>query len=239
MSGSKSSARGGVQATDTVIQPLGLTVHSMPTPGADDADPRRTASGRLKMLLVLAVCAAPVIASYFTYFVIRPQTRSNYADLIQPTRTIPTDLGLRTLEGAPVSAASLKGQWLLVVVAGGRCDALCEQQLYFQRQLVEMTGREKGRIDKLWLVNDDAPLRPEIARAVAVGQPAQVLRAQPQALARWLEPAAGSALVNHAYLVDPMGEWMMRVPANPEPAKFKRDLERLLRASASWDVEGR
>jgi hypothetical protein len=220
-------------------QPLGLTVHSMPTPGTEDADPRRTAAGRLKMLLVLAVCAAPVIASYLTYFVIRPQTRSNYGDLIQPTRTMPADLGLRMLDGTPVSAASLKGQWLLVVVAGGRCDALCEQQLYFQRQLVEMTGREKGRIDKLWLVNDDAPVRPEIARAVAVGQAAQVLRAQPQALARWLEPAAGSALVNHAYLVDPMGEWMMRVPANPEPGKFKRDLERLLRASASWDVEGR
>jgi hypothetical protein len=239
MSGSKSSARGGTQAPELVAQPLGLTVHSMPTPGSEDADPRRTATGRLKMLLVLAVCAAPVIASYLTYFVIRPQTRSNYADLIQPTRTVPADLGLRTLDGTPVSASSLKGQWLLVVVAGGGCDALCEQQLYFQRQLVEMMGREKGRIDKLWLVNDDVPLRPEIARAVAVGQAAQVLRAQPQALARWLEPAAGSALVNHAYLVDPMGEWMMRVPANPEPGKFKRDLERLLRASASWDVEGR
>lgn len=236
MSGSKSSARGGVQMPE---QPLGLTVHSMPTPGLDDGDARRTASGRLKMLLVLAVCASPVIASYLTYFVIRPQTRSNYADLIQPTRTVPADLGLQSLDGAPVAAAGLKGQWLLVVVAGGGCDALCEQQLYFQRQLVEMTGREKGRIDKLWLVNDDAPLRPEIARAVSAGLAVQVLRAQPQALARWLEPAAGSALANHVYLVDPMGEWMLRVPAKPEPGKVKRDLERLLRASASWDVEGR
>jgi hypothetical protein len=211
----------------------------MPTPGVDDGDTRRTASGRLKMLLVLAVCAAPVIASYVTYFVIRPQTRSNYADLIQPTRTLPADLGLRALDGQAVPAASLRGQWLMLVVAGGRCNALCEQQLYFQRQLVEMTGREKGRIDKVWLVDDDAPLRPQIAQAVSVGQAVQVLRAQPQALARWLEPAAGSALPNHVYLVDPMGEWMMRVPANPDPAKFKRDLERLLRASASWDVEGR
>ena len=52
------------------------------------------------------------------------------------------------------------------------------------------------------------------------------------------QPAAGQALEDHLYLVDPMGEWMMRVPADPEPAKVKRDLDRLLRASASWDRAG-
>jgi hypothetical protein len=36
-----------------------------------------------------------------------------------------------------------------------------------------------------------------------------------------------------------MGEWMMRVPAEPEPSRVKRDLDRLLRASASWDRAGR
>jgi len=39
--------------------------------------------------------------------------------------------------------------------------------------------------------------------------------------------------------VDPMGEWMMRFPAQPEPARVKRDLERLLRASSFWDQPGR
>jgi len=50
---------------------------------------------------------------------------------------------------------------------------------------------------------------------------------------------AGRALEDHLYLVDPMGEWMMRMPADPDPAKVKRDLDRLLRASASWDQPGR
>jgi hypothetical protein len=36
-----------------------------------------------------------------------------------------------------------------------------------------------------------------------------------------------------------MGAWMLRTPVNPEPAKFKRDVERLLRASSSWDRAGR
>jgi hypothetical protein len=36
-----------------------------------------------------------------------------------------------------------------------------------------------------------------------------------------------------------MGQWMMRAPPNPDPAKLKRDVEKLLRASASWDLPGR
>jgi hypothetical protein len=32
---------------------------------------------------------------------------------------------------------------------------------------------------------------------------------------------------------------MMRAPADPDPARLKRDLERLMRASAGWDTAGR
>ena len=70
-------------------QPLGLTVHSLPVPGeVIDADRQRTRAGRWRMLAVLLVCAAPVIASYFTYYVIRPQNQKSYGQLIQPTLTI-------------------------------------------------------------------------------------------------------------------------------------------------------
>ena len=55
----------------------------------------------------------------------------------------------------------------------------------------------------------------------------------------WLRPAEGAALEDHLYVVDPMGEWMMRMPADPQPQKVKRDLDRLLRASSFWDTPGR
>lgn len=67
----------------------------------------------------------------------------------------------------------------------------------------------------------------------------RVLRVPAAELARWLEPAPGQAPQDHLYIVDPMGMWMMRMPPAPEPARVKRDLERLLRASASWDQAGR
>ncbi|AKJ27795.1 transmembrane protein [Caldimonas brevitalea] len=213
---------------------MSFTVHSVPTPRLDD-DARRTRTGRIKMLLVLLVCAAPVIASYFTYYVIRPQGRINYGELIEPQRTLPA-LALRTLDGAPVDAQTLKHQWLLVVVAPAGCDAGCERRLYLQRQLRETLGRDRDRLDKLWFVTDQAAVRPELLRGI---EGAQVLRVGRDALTGWLAPAPGHALEDHLYLVDPMGNWMMRFPAEADPAKIKRDLTKLLRASQSWDQAGR
>lgn len=230
MSGSKSSVQDAPRA-----EPVGLTVHSVPVP---DSERGRTAGGRLKMLLVLLACAAPVVASYFTYYVIRPEGRSNYGSLILPTRSIPA-LALRTLDGATLDARSLRGQWLLVSVGPSACAGACEKRLFMQRQVRQMLGRERDRLDKVWLVTDDAPLKPELRAALEGAVPVRVLRVAPTELARWLEPAPGQALEDHLYIVDPMGEWMMRTPANPDPARLKRDLERLLRASAFWDTPGR
>jgi hypothetical protein len=234
MSGSNFSAPGSAA---TPAEGLSFTVHSMPAPVLGDE--RRTRAGRLKMLAILAMCAAPVVASYLTYFVIRPEGRSNYGELIEPQRALPADLPLVDLQGAPVQPASLKGQWLLIVVGGGACDAVCEKALYLQRQLREALGRDRDRLDKVWLIVDAQPVRPEVLKAVSTATPPHVLRVPRETLAKWLAPAAGQTLERHLYIVDPMGHWMMRVPPDPEPAGLKRDLEKLLRASASWDLPGR
>ena len=218
--------------------PLSFAVHTMQPPALDD-DARRTASGRLKMLLVLLICAAPVVASYFTFYVIRPEGRTNYSELISPLRPVPADLPLTDLQGAPVKAESLKGQWLIVVVAGGACDAVCEKHLWLQRQLRETLGREKDRVDKLWLIADDASPRAQTLDAIRTNTEMTILRVPTSALSAWLAPVQGGALSDHLYIVDPLGNWMMRSPANPEPAKLKRDVEKLLRASAGWDKPGR
>ena len=105
----------------------------------------------------------------------------------------------------------------------------------------ETLGREKDRVDKVWLIADAAhAARRRPCRPSAPAVPATVLRVPPRALAA-LAAAGGRAArsKHHMYVVDPLGNWMMRVPPNPEPARLKRDLEKLLRASAGWDKPGR
>src|SRR5262245_20149648 len=152
MSGSNSSFPAGKPGA--LDQPLGLTVYALPQPQeAAFADGQRTRAGRWKMLLVALVCAAPVIASYFVYYVVRPEGRRSFGELIEPQRPIPSINGT-TLDGRSVSLPTLQGQWLLVSVAGGACDALCERHLYLQRQLREGLGKDKDRMDRVWLVTD-------------------------------------------------------------------------------------
>lgn len=219
-------------------EPLAMTVHSLPLAVVDERA-RRTWSGRMQMALILLVCAAPVVASYLAFYVVRPGgAAAAYGSLIQPSVALP-DVQAADLRGAPVPLRSLKGQWLLVLAGPAACDGACEQRLFVQRQLREMLGRERERVDKVWLVTDDAPVRPELRAALGGAAPVTVLRVPDAAVRAWLKPAAGHTLEEHLYLVDPMGEWMMRMPAAPEPGKVKRDLERLLRASAGWDTPGR
>ena len=225
--------------TPDTSHPLGMTVYDLPLPAeVVQADAKRTSMGRLNMLLVLLACAAPVVASYITYYWVRPEARRNYGELIQPTRP-PPSIAVARMDGGNMKLTDLKGQWLLVSVAGAACDEPCQQRLYLQRQILVGLGKERPRTEWVWLVNDKA----EIPNTLLPGlEEATVLRIDPKALAQWLQPEANKKLEDHLYMVDPMGEWMMRFPAhlNAEGAlKAKRDMERLLRASASWDLPGR
>jgi cytochrome oxidase Cu insertion factor (SCO1/SenC/PrrC family) len=215
-----------------------MTVHSMPDP-ARAADQQRTRAGRLRMLMVVAVCAAPVIASYFSFYVLQPRGDA-YSELITPTVDMPATLSLQDLDGKPVAAESLKGQWLLTLVQDTACATDCERSLFMQRQLREMLGKERDKVDKLLLLPDNEPMRAELRQALTQqGVPVTVLRAPREQIEAWLKPAAGHRLDEHMYVVDPLGRWMMRSPVHPDPSKLKRDLERLLRANAGWDRPGR
>lgn len=241
MSGSRSSDALSLRAPppeERAERPLGLSVHGLPEAGQAVAQAQRARHGRWKMSALLLICAAPVLASYVTYYAIRPEGRRNYGELISPQRSIPA-LTATALDGSATPLRALKGQWLLLSVAGGACDALCQRQLYLQRQLRESLGKDKDRVDWVWLIDDAAALPDALAPAL---QKATVLRVDGAALATWLAPAPGHRLAEHLYLVDPMGQWMMRFPAAMDlaaAAKARRDLERLLRASSSWDQAGR
>lgn len=217
-------------------EPLSFAVHSLPDPAKNQAAQAR--SGRWKMLAVLLVCAAPVVASYFTYYVLRPTQQRSYGELIAEQPGLP-DVQAQTLDGRTVNLSSLKGQWLLVSTSAGACEQRCQDHLYLQRQLRETLGREKERLDWVWLINDQQAVPEKILPAA---EQAITLRVPADVISGWLKAEVGHELDEHLYVVDPQGHWMMRFPASMNKAtagKAKRDLERLLRASSSWDEAGR
>jgi cytochrome oxidase Cu insertion factor (SCO1/SenC/PrrC family) len=185
--------------------------------------------GRWKLFAVLLVCAAPMIASYLTYYVIKPAGRTNYGSLIDPRAHPIPQLGSTTLDGKPRTLEQLSGKWIMVKVGGGECLAACKEQLLEMRQWRLMQGKNMNRIERVWLVTDKQPLDAAILRE---HEGLNVLRAPLDAVAKWLPAEQGTDAADHIYLIDPQGNLMMRFPKQPDRRRVYKDIAKLLKASA-------
>lgn len=217
---------------------LELAVHSLPQPG-DVAQPTLLGS-RLKLLAIVLACSLPVLLAYLAYYVVRPQGEAAFGELISPVRTVPVAMATG-LDGTPVPLQSLKAQWLLVKVDGGDCAQECQKQLVTLRQFRLMLGKDMERVDWVWLISDQAVVNPVLSQGLKKDR-ATVLRAEAQALQAWFVAPQGKLLKDYFFVVDPMGNTMMRLPARFDSAgaaKARRDMDHLLRASLPWDPPGR
>jgi len=191
------------------------------------ADGSSRLGGRLKLLALFLVCAAPMVAAFLAYFVFPPTALSHYGALIAPQRPIPSGLLLDGRFGDPVRAG-MRGKWVLLQADGGGCDAACLNKLYALRQQRTMTGAQRERVVRVWLLTDDQTPDPNWQREYGG---TLVARADPSVLSRWLPVEPGRSLRDYVYVIDPLGHLMMRFEAQGDPAKIRRDLARLLRAS--------
>jgi hypothetical protein len=182
-------------------------------------------------MAVLAVCAAPLIASYVVYYGGFAESfgRTNYGTILDPRQHQTPPLNASTLDGKPTSIDALKGKWLMVRTGPAACDDACRKQVFAMRQLRLMQGKEMDRVERVWLVTDQAPLDIALLKEY---DGMTVLRVDPQALQRWLPVEQGSRMDDHLYMIDPLGNLMMRFPKDPEPQKVKKDIGKLLKASA-------
>jgi len=192
---------------------------------------------RWKLFAVLAVCASPLIASYFTYYVIKPKGGvTNYGALIDPRQYPIPAMASTTLDGKPAKLEDYKGKWIMLKVGPSDCQQECQDQLFAMRQLRTMQGKEMERIERVWLITDDQPLETMLLR---VNDGTRMLRAPAAVLDKWLPlEGDGDRASDHVYLIDPLGNLMMRYPkgaVSSDIEKVKRvhkDIAKLLKASA-------
>ena len=189
---------------------------------------------RWKMLLVLLVCAAPLIAALLAYYVWPPQgAATNYGALIQPQRPLPTTppLTLSHLDGKPFDLRALHGRWIMLYANAGDCDQSCNEILFATRQIRLMTGKNMDRLERVWLITDQTPLSTTLMRE---HDGMWMLRANSTELKNYLPLDAGTGLQDHIWLIDPLGNLMMRFPKNADPTLIYKDVSKLLYATKGW-----
>jgi hypothetical protein len=192
-----------------MTESLSETTRNAPSPHA-----RRT------LLLIAAIGIAPIVASYITYYFWPRQARVNYGELLL-TRPAPPIEGVRT-DGRPFRLEDLRGRWVLLMSSQARCDAICERVLYATRQARTIQGADQDRVVRVWLVTGEGDAPPALLaqhpglEAVRIAEAAQ---------------AYLSASDGRIYLIDPLGNWVLAWPADPDIKALAKDLGRVLRAS--------
>lgn len=194
----------------------------MPTPTPTPAQVR---SARIQIVLMVLIFAAPVVLSYIWYFFVHPVDGHAYGTLLD-VHPLPAAT-LSGLDGQPVSLESLRGKWLLVAEDSGACDTRCQDKLYAMRQVRAALGHDDLRVERVLLLQDgEIP-----AAALQQDYPGtHFLRLQGSPLVDAFPPAAGDPRA-HLWLVDPLGNLVMRYPADADLKRLLKDLERLLKAS--------
>ena len=192
-------------------EPPAVSRRSAPCPG--------NRSGRRTLLLLAAVMLAPIIASYAAYYAFPRAAKVNYGILL-PTAPVPETAGTRP-DGTPFRLEDLRGRWVLLASGHGDCDAGCERKLYATRQARAMQGREQDRIVRALLVVGAAPSAGLLSR-----HPGLVVVRVPDRV-----PAGFPGGANPLYLIDPLGNFVLRYPDDPDIKGMAKDLTRLLMAS--------
>jgi hypothetical protein len=177
-------------------------------------NPGQAKRGRLKLVLLSAFFMLPMAASWLVWWLdLAPGETGNYGTLVSPRPV------------ALASLAELKGKWVLVQFDGGACAAACERKHFFVRQVRRAQGREMARIERLWVITD--AVQPATALLAAIE--GTVVARDGATLAASFP--AEQAATEHIYLVDPLGNLMMRFPADPDPSRVIKDLKHLLKFS--------
>lgn len=178
--------------------------------------------------LLAAMFFGPLAVAWLLYFDTgwRPGGTTNHGELVVPPIPLP-QVPLPTPAGDRLDADFLHGSWTLLYVGRGPCEAACRQALQGSRQARLALGRLMDRVQRVYLYAGAAPdagflaaEHPELVAASVAGPEGAALL---EAL-----PSSGEA---GFWLVDPLGNAMMRYRPDADPEGMLKDLKKLLRVS--------
>ncbi|HEV7632278.1 MAG TPA: hypothetical protein VGO41_04765 [Steroidobacteraceae bacterium] len=173
---------------------------------------------RRLLYLLIAVFFLPIVASFVMYYSMdwRPAKQTNHGELYQPARPLPQ------------ADTVLRDKWSLVYVGDGACDADCRKALVFARQTRLSLNQEMTRFDRVLLATDHCCdhgyLDAEHAGLTLVDGAAPALREFVAAF-----PPADRAV--SLFVVDPLGNLVMRYDVRTDPKGLLTDLKKLLKLS--------
>jgi len=190
--------------------------------------PRKNRQRLLLSALVL-IFALPFGASWFIYKytdIGKGDVAGSYGELIMPPVAL-ADIQLSvSMQGD--EARKLHGKWSLIYIAGNDCDQPCRSRLDGMMGLRLNLGKDTDRL-QLLLGTVSGAAEDSLKQFLQGYSGARILLFPWSALAPDLQRY--NLETGSLYLVDPLGNLMMRYSSASDPEGIIRDLKRLLRYS--------
>jgi hypothetical protein len=182
--------------------------------------------GRQVLLIIAAMFLLPVVIAFALYYgkLWRPAGLSSKGELIQPARPLEF-AGLKHADGSAAGADVFAGKWTLIYIGDGACDEDCRTALVFGRQSRLALNNEMTRVQRVFLATGHCCAQ-EYFAAEQPGLIALDASGAPTLLRQFPAEPRGSL-----YIVDPLGNLMMRHDAAGTSKALLTDLKKLLKLS--------
>jgi len=182
-------------------------------------------SAHRAMLLITTLLALPFLLAWGLYsYGWRPEKSGNYGELLQPAPQLPATALLK-LDGQPLKREELLDKWQFVLVGNTPCAEACRHALHQMRQVQVSLNKDMPRLKRLW-INPGAATDPATPDILKSWPDLQVAR--PPADPAW---QTAFPTPERVYVIDPLGNIIMRYPADPDWKLVRKDIERLLKYS--------
>ncbi len=179
---------------------------------------------KVTLILIILILCSPVFISTAIYVMGYNPGSMNYGDLLE-VQKLEGD-GVNQIDNTIFRMKNLHGKWAMVMIDSGECNEACQEKLFYMRQVRIIQHTEKDRVERLWLIDDNKTVSDELLEEY---KGTLFIKAKDSELVKAIDTE--DVHRNHIYLVDFMGNLMMRFPEELEPRKMSEDIKRLLHVS--------
>jgi len=177
---------------------------------------------------VVLTFVAPVVLAYAIFFFGNVDSFTNKGEILDPIVDI-SALKLKDENVTLIPLKTLTYKWRLISFVGSDCDTACNSRLYDSRQIHKSLGKDQHRV--LRMIVHLQPPSADLNKLIE--------SEYPNALNVYGDEKAISAVLgetakineNEIYIMDPMGNIMMRFTQDQPNKDFQKDLRKLLKAS--------
>jgi len=187
---------------------------------------------RRQVYLLIGVFFAPLVLAFILYYGlgVRPSGSTNKGDLIHPAIPLP-EVTLPSLGDQNLPANFLRGKWSMVFIGDGACDNRCREALTLMRQTRLALNDNITRVQRVFLVSGNCCNSNYLDQEQRGLLLARIDNPDGKTLLETFPEGPEEVSRGRIYLVDPLGNLMMKYEPNAPQKALLEDLKKLLKLS--------